>query len=150
GPNVFHNLRNSISLRLRTQIAFAMDAHRDSAGILLFLADDEHRVHFGDFRIANFATDLIAGTIQLGADALRLEFVGDTLRIVNLGIANRQHPDLFGREPERKISGKMLDQDSDEAFETPKRRAMNHHWSMPLIIGSHILELEAFRQIVIE
>ena len=44
----------------------------------------------------------------------------------------------------------MLDQDSDEAFETPKRRAMNHHWSMPLIIGSHILELEAFRQIVIE
>src|SRR5205823_13065444 len=120
GPNVFHNLRNSISLRLRTQIAFAMDAHRYSAGVLLFLADDEHRVHFGDFRIANFAADLIAGTIQLGADALRLEVVGDTLRIIHLTIANRKHPDLFGREPERKISGNMLDQDSHKPLETPK------------------------------
>jgi len=44
----------------------------------------------------------------------------------------------------------MLDQNSDEALKASERRAVNHHWPMPLIVRTHIFELKSLGQIVIE
>ena len=104
-----------------------MQTHADVARLHITTADDEHRMHFGRLRVSDlgfdrFGTEIAGHADFSGAELLRDVFgVGDEIVV---GV-EREDADLFGREPEREVTGVMFDQETDEPFVRAERRAMN-------------------------
>ncbi len=54
-----------------------MNAHADRVGFHVALSDHEHGVDFHLFGALNFAVDLVAALVDLGADLMRAQFAQD-------------------------------------------------------------------------
>src|SRR5437763_946685 len=74
-----NDLHNHFPLRLRSYIAFAMEADADGVGLHVARADDEHGVDFGFFGALDFAVDLVVGEIAFAADHVGAEFFHDII-----------------------------------------------------------------------
>jgi hypothetical protein len=116
-------VRNHFRFRLRAEVAFAVQAYRDIAGVQVATADDEPGVDAQLFRVLNLRLDGIAAEVGAHANHLPAQFVGDVLRVSHQrggrGIvfrADGEDADLFGREPEREVAGVMLNQKAGESF----------------------------------
>ena len=108
-PNRRQNLRHHFDLWLRSLPAFAWQSHAHLARVHIPPADDEHSVNFG--------------FCGFGADFVRAQFAVNLLRVSHelLIAVERQHADLFGREPEREVAGVIFDQEADETFVRAER-----------------------------
>src|SRR5205085_10834200 len=102
-----------------------MNPHRDRIGILLFLPDDEHGVDAGFFGAEDAPLELVVAEFQFRADHLAAQFIDDTLSIIKLLLSDWQHAHLFGRKPEREISGVMFDEEPDESFMRAERSTVD-------------------------
>ena len=74
----------------------------------------------------------------------------DVLCVVHGFFADRTNFYLNGSEPQRKCSGIVFDQDTEEAFDRAEQRAMNHQRLVASAIGADIFEAEARGQVEIE
>ena len=72
---------------------------------------------FIDLGIADFAADFVAGKIRAATDAGGLESVEDLSGVFVLVLGDGQHAHLLGREPQREVAGKVLDENAHEALE---------------------------------
>ena len=79
---------------------------------------------------------------------LRFDFAGVVLEF----LADDQHPDLLGGQPQRKRPGKMLDQHAHEPLQRTQRGPMDHHRPMGLVVGADVFQGEPFGagQVVVE
>ena len=74
--------------------------------------------HVGDLLHLGVPDPLADGVISLvDLDPIVAEALLQGLRLLTVVFANRDDPDLDGREPERKSTGVMLDEDPGEALE---------------------------------
>jgi hypothetical protein len=101
-----------------------VDAHGDGVGVLLALADDQDVMDPGLLGALDPAHQLVVAEFHLGAHLPGAKFVHEALPVVDLRFCHRQDADLVGRQPEREVAGVMLDQETDEPFVPPERRAV--------------------------
>ena len=87
--------------------------------------------------------------IDTRSHALRFQRGDDFVRVVRALLANRQHAHLLGAEPAGECACEMLDEHADETLHRTKRRAMDHHWAMRLVVCACVTEIEAHGQVVI-
>ena len=82
------------------------------------LPGHQHGMHFRLLGPLDFSIDLIIGIVALGANHIGAKLLHDAFSIVHqrFVFADSQHPHLFGRKPERKIPGVMLDEKTDESL----------------------------------
>ena len=74
------------------------------------------------------------------------------VQFLRVGVAlftNWKHSNLLWAEPQRKRAGEVLNQHARESFQTSKWRAMNHHWSVRLVVGALVRQIKSNRQVVI-
>src|SRR5882724_7365456 len=141
---------NQIGKRLGAEVAFAAVAKAGSAGFGLFGADHEHVGNFLELRVANFCRELFVAVVEMHADAVILEHFVNVLRVVDHLFADGTDFDLYWRQPERKCSGVVLDQDTEEAFDGTEQRAVHHQWLVASAIVADIFQAEARWQVEIE
>ena len=122
-----------------------MNADTDGVCFQIALADDEHRVHFGLFGALDLAVDLV-GARRVRRGHAGAEFAHNLASVKRFSfIANGQHAHLFGSKPEREIAGVMLDQEADEAFVSPERRAMDAERRLLGIVAVFVNQTETLR-----
>src|SRR6266481_2868551 len=94
------NVGNRSAAWFRTEIAFTVNADADGVGVHVAFSDDKHRVHFHLFGALNFAVDVVAALVDLGANLMRAQLVKDRYRIFEhfRVIADWQDAHLFGRQ----------------------------------------------------
>ena len=57
---------------------------------------------------------------------------------------------MLRRQPKWKRAGEVLDQHAHKPLHRTKGRAVNHHWTVCLVVRPHILKLKAFRQVIVQ
>src|ERR1041385_7087837 len=141
------NIRDHFTFRFRSDVPFAVETDADGAGFQVTRTDYEHGMHFRPLGALDFAVDLVVGVIAFGADHVGAEFGHDSFGVVHQGfvIADGEHADLFGGEPEREVAGVMLDEEADEAFVRPERRAMDAERGLFGVVFVAIYEADTFR-----
>ena len=139
------DVRDDFRARLRAQVALTVNAHAHVSGFQVAVADDEHGVDLRRFGLEHLALDVVAGGVDLGADACGAQFALDAARVFHeqFFVAQRQHAHLHGREPEREIPGVMLDEEADEALVRAERRAMDAQRRLVGVVAVLIDEAEA-------
>ena len=70
------------------------------------------------------------------------------MRIVVELLADRQDGNLVRSQPQRELTGRMLNKHSHEAFHGAERSTVNHYGTVLLIVSTGIFQLETFRQVV--
>ena len=65
-------------------------------------------------------------------------------------VLDGQDPDLLGHQPGRQGARVVLDQDRHEALHGPEERPVDHDGPVPGVVGAHVLEPEADRQLEVE
>jgi hypothetical protein len=78
---------------------------------------------------------------------MRPQFVVDFACVIEHRrfIADSEDAHLFGREPEREITGVMLDQESDEPFMCSQWRAMNADRNLVDVVAVFIAKIKTAR-----
>ena len=71
------------------------------------------------------------------------------MRIVVELLADRQDGNLVRSQPQRELTGRMLNKHSHEAFHGAERSTVNHYGTVLLIVSTGIFQLETFRQVVV-
>ncbi len=89
-----------------------MQTHAHGARFHVPTTDDEQGVDLGFLGFADGRFDRTGAEVGFGADFVGAQFAVNFLRVV----IERQHADLFGREPEREVAGVILDEEADEPF----------------------------------
>ena len=102
---------------LGAEVAFAAMADGDGACFGFFGADNEHVGDFLELGVADFRGELFVAIVEMDAKVVALEIFGDALGVVGDFLADGADLDLNGREPERKRSRVVLDQNAEEAFD---------------------------------
>jgi len=67
--------------------------------------------------------------------------------IVLVIVANREHPDLYRRQPHREGAGVMLVRARQRSAPPTRQRPVDHGRPMALVVGADVLEAEALRQL---
>ena len=117
---------NNFGERLGALIAFAAMADGNSAGFRFFRTDHEHVGNFLELRVANFGGQLFVAVVEVSANAVAFESVGDMFGVVGDFFADWTNLRLNGREPERESAGVMFDKDAEETFDGTEQRAVDH------------------------
>ena len=98
-------------------------------------------------RLSPVATALLTGGgVDAGADAgffagSKQSFCGG-----DLGIGDGDDADLLGGDPEREITGEVLDEQAHEALDGAEDGAVNHDGAVGAIVGADVFQLEALGQ----
>src|SRR5262252_1687071 len=95
-------------------------AHRHGAVLDLAIADYQHVRNLLQLRLADLEVDLLLPLVELDAEPRRLHLVAHERRVLQMAIGDRQHDRLDRRQPQRERARVVLDQDRDEALETPE------------------------------
>ena len=103
-----------------------MDADADVAGFEVAVAEDSHRVEFlllgvGDLGFARVGAG-VDGRADAFSAALGLDFPG--LVHERIFVADREHADLLGGEPDGEVAGVVLDEETDETLVRAELRAV--------------------------
>ena len=92
-------------------------------------------------------------SLRMSAAARKPAFLSESRQLVRISLdllAERQHADLLGREPERQHAAGMLDEHADEALQRSEDRAMDHHRTLLGAGAGGVREPETFRRRVVE
>src|SRR5436853_5869531 len=89
-------------------VALAMAADCDAAGVLLLVAHDEHVRRLVDLRVADLPADRLGSFVYLGAHTGRPQLRGDPLPVLHVTVGDGQHERLDRGEPERELAGVVL------------------------------------------
>src|SRR5699024_11813459 len=111
------------------------------------IAHDQHIRQAIVVTAPNLAADGPRARLDFGSKAV--EFVSYRFRVVDVVVAHRKDSDLFGREPEREIATKVLDEDAHEPFETPEECAMDGHGPVFVVVLADVGQVEAFGDVEI-
>ena len=79
-------------------------------------ADYEHVRHLHELRLPDLGIHTLRADIGMRPDALLAQLPDDAVGIFILPIRDRDDAHLFRREPDREVSGVMLDQEPDHAL----------------------------------
>src|SRR5436309_12837629 len=91
--------------------------HAARGGFLV--ADDEHVVRPPLLRFLHPVAQIPGLLVEVHAEALGTEPGGDTARVRERRLADRDDRDLLPRQPEREVARVVLDETADEALEAP-------------------------------
>jgi len=107
--------------------AAVVETHAHRAGFQVAAAHDQHRVDTQLLRIGDLRLERRGAEIRIHAHHVRAEFVHDGFGLVNQRrvVAPRDDAHLIRREPEREVTGVMLDEEADEALVRAERRALD-------------------------
>ena len=131
-------------------VSRAVLAHRHRPVALLALADHEHVGDLPQLAIADLARDRLVARVQLHARPPRAQPLGHGGAVLVEAIGHRQHNHLHGREPERKLTGVVLDQDADEALERSQQRTMDHRRAVLGVVGPRVEHVEALGHRIVQ
>src|SRR5204863_2302522 len=102
-----------------------------------------------DLGVADPLADGLVALVHFYAIAVA-ELPRELLRRPAMVLADRNHPDLDGREPEGERARVVLDQDPDEALEGAVERAVDDVERVLVVVGPHVAEPEARRHLRVE
>ncbi len=97
---------------LTPMIAVLAIAHGNRSLLRFASANYQHVRHLLQLGIADFQIYLFTAIIKSHADPRRIQPVAYLLRIVHLLVGDGKHGGLHGREPDRKCSSIMLDENA--------------------------------------
>ncbi len=82
---------------LRAEVAFTVNTHADGVGFHVAISDHQHGVDFHLLGVGDFGFDVVVAGVELGADALRAEFLLDGARAIDKRgfVTDRQDADLL-------------------------------------------------------
>src|SRR5579872_3476122 len=80
------------------------------------LADDEDIGHLLELPVANLVAELFVRFVDLDAEAVVAQRLGDLARVVELMLADRRHDGLHGRQPRGERAGEVYDEHAEEAL----------------------------------
>ena len=72
------------------------------------------------------------------------------MRALAVLLADREHPHLHGREPERERAAEVLDDDPDEPLERAEERPVDDEHGMLAVVRAHVREPEPRRHLGVE
>src|SRR5689334_11682313 len=129
--------------RHRPGVAAVAHADRDRARGGLLLAHDQHGGHLLQLGAADPSPELLVLVVRLDPQPLGAERGGDGARRVGEAVRDGQHDGLNGRDPEREVAPRVLDQDADEALERAQDRAMHDDRPVLAPVLADVLQVEA-------
>src|SRR5437016_6209593 len=99
------------------------------------------------FGALNFAVDLVGAFVDFGADLMSAQFFQDRSCVIQQLwiVADGEDAHLLRREPEREISGVMLDQESDKTFVRAERGAMDAERNLIDVVAVLVAKIETAR-----
>src|SRR5262249_5132180 len=127
----------------RPGVAAVPQPHRNRACRHFFLSHDEHRGRLLELSLPDARAELLVALVHLDAKAGRGELRGDLARPLRKSVRDGQADRLSRRDPERKISRRVLDQDPDEAFERPEDRPVHDDRPVLLAVLADVGQVEA-------
>src|SRR3569833_3522194 len=74
----------------------------------------------------------------------------DRLGVLAIVVRDRQHPNLFRREPNWKRAREVLDENRDETLERTAHGAMDYHRAMRSVVLADVRQIEALGCVVVE
>src|SRR5215470_15935354 len=137
--------REKIGHGHRTGVASVAQAHGDRSGGGLLLADHQHRRDFLELAAADPRAELLVLVVDLGAQPSGAKARCDLLRRLGEAVRDREHDRLHGRDPERKVAARVLDQDPDETLERTQDRAVHDDRPVLAAVLADVLQIEALR-----
>ena len=97
--------------------------------------------------LADLVVDLLVPEIAFDAQARGLQLLDHLQRIVVRIRHDRRDDDLEGSEPQREVTGEVLDQDAREALQRAEHRAVDHHRRLLLGMLVDVERAEAAREV---
>ena len=88
--------------------------------------------------------------VGFDSEARGFEFGFDFGCVGGVALADGDEADLHRREPQRKGSGIMLDEDAEKSLNRSEQGAVHHHGLMALAVFAYILKLEARGKVEVE
>jgi hypothetical protein len=88
-PSLFdarQNIRDDLRLRLRADVAFAVQTQAHRAGFHVTTTDDQHRVDAQLFRVGNLGLERRGAEVRIHPHHVRAEFGHDRLGVVDNGV----------------------------------------------------------------
>ena len=67
-----------------------------------------------------------------------------------MAVGNWEHDGLDGRQPERKRSGEVLDQNRNESLEAAENGTVDHHRPVLGVVGADVFQVEVLGLLVVE
>ena len=118
---------------------------RDRPGLALLLADDEERGHLLELPVPDLGAELLVPFVDRHPEARGPELRRDGAGVVEELVGDRDDARLLGREPEREVAPRVLDEDPEKALERAEDRPMEDHGPLLGAVLGRVLEVEPFR-----
>lgn len=133
----------------RPQIPLVPVADGDGAVFRLPLAEHQHVGNAVQAGVADFGADFIRRFVH--RDAHSPGGQGGAMRggHVRHLVGDGQHAHLFRRKPGGEFPFKVFNQKPREAFHGAEGGAVHHHGPVRLVVRSGVMEVKAFRQVVV-
>src|SRR5690242_15277150 len=113
--------------------------HADGAVLDIGVAHDEDVRDLLGLGPPDASAELAARPVDhLRAISLGAEPVDEAQRVGVVPVAHGKHGDLHRREPRGERARVVLEQDREEAFDGPEQRPVNHHRTVPLVVGADV------------
>src|SRR5688500_2856442 len=101
-------------------------SERNRTSFDVLVADDDHERNFLRLRVADLLLHALVGMVDLDADAPRLQLGGDVVEVVGVALGHRDADHLNRGEPRWERPGVVLDEHTDEPFDRPELRRVDH------------------------
>src|SRR5262245_20734673 len=131
-------------------VASVAQAHGDRSGGGLLLAHHQHRRDFLELTPADPGAELLVLVVELDAQPAGAQGRRDLLRRLGETVRDREHDGLHGRDPEREVPTRVLDQDPDETLEGAQDRAVHDDRPVLAAVLADVLQVEALRVLEVD
>ena len=144
-----HLVRYASTLRHDGTFKWARPDMKAQVTIDLLLADDQQVGDALEFVFADLAADFLVAVVHLGPHVAAVEVLRDLQGVVVELLRNGEHHDLLGREPQRELAARMLQQYGHETLHRAERRAVNHDRAVQFVVRALVRQVEPLRQVVV-
>src|SRR6266508_257513 len=131
--------------RHRSRVSPVPQPDRDQAGRRFLLTDDEHRGDLLELRLANARAELLISCVHFDPQPGAGQPLRGGARRRGEAVGHWQHDRLDGRDPERKVARRVLDQDPEEALHRSEDRAVEHDRTVGFAVLADVGEIEEVR-----
>src|SRR5665647_75180 len=111
------------------------------------LAGDEHERHLRLLGGADLLREPVVRGVDLDANPLGLQAIGDTEEVVVVLCCYRDPEHLDRSQPRWERTGVVLGQHGEEPLDRPEQRTVDHDRALPGAVVGLVLELETLRQV---
>src|ERR1039457_897695 len=129
------------------ELAAVSDAEGDRARSLLLLTHDEEGGNFLELAMADLRAQLFALDVVRRAQPGLSQLSQNLLPVFVELLRDRNAPHLLGREPEREVAARVLDEDAEETLERAEDGAMEDHRAVFDAILRDVVQVEELRQV---